>query len=515
MQVAGHKQRPPLHTLEKWFLTIVLLELTFLPWAFGTMHVWSQITALSLALLGLLVALCPRFYDADHALHFGAGSGERGMEGGRAHSNSGLRSQVSGFRLVPWPRLVRFPLFWLGLALLAYIGLQASNPSWEWERSSTQWWLRRVDDTPWLPTSIDTPFERFDIWRQFIIYATVWLTACSLWIGLTRRKSLHILLGVLVANACLLGLVGIVHKGSGATRVLWLREFPDASSFASFVYRNHAGAYFGLMSFSALGLAVWHFFEGRKRLARSTPTALWLIAALLLIFAVVLSLSRGAIISVVLFGFAAVIALAILRYTSATQSTVPTIVPVLVALGVLGTVGWMIRQIDFSEVYYRFEALAKLQANDPSVVGRQLARQSAVEMLSDHWQRGVGAGGFRYLFPEYIKGKPLIYEGGRVFWEHAHNDWLEIPIELGLTGVLLLVAGAGWVILAWWRMGGWRHPVGLMIALGAGQVMANAVMDFPFQNPAILVTWWALLIICLRWLELDGGGASQSSVTRR
>jgi O-antigen ligase len=124
-------------------------------------------------------------------------------------------------------------------------------------------------------------------------------------------------------------------------------------------------------------------------------------------------------------------------------------------------------------------------------------------MPDDHWQRGVGVGGFRYLYPEYIKHKPLIYERGAFFWEHAHNDWLQIPIELGLVGVLLLAAGAGWLGWAWFRAGGWRHPLALMVALGAGQVMLHAVMDFPFQNPAILVTWWALLVMSLRWLELD------------
>ena len=486
MQVAGHKQRPPLHPQEKWFLGIILIQLIFLPWAFGTMHVWSQLTALGLALLLLVVALWPRFYSTDLC------------EGPEFH----LRS---------WPRLIRFPLFWLGLALFAYLGLQAWNPAWVWNRNASTWWLVRVNDIPWLPTSIETPFERFNLWRQFIIYAITWLTVCALWIGLTRRKSMHILLGALVANACILGLVGFVHKASGEARVLWLREFPGASSFASFVYQNHAGAYFSLLSFAALGLAVWHFFEGRKRMARSTPAALWLIAALLLVFAVVFSLSRGAIISLTMFGLAALIAVLILRFTSSTQSTIPAIVPVLVALGVAGTVGWMARQIDFSAVYYRFEQLSKLQANDPSVLSRRLARESATQMLGDHWVRGVGAGGFRFLFPEYIKHKPLIYERGQLFWEHAHNDWLEIPIELGLTGVLLLAAGAGWLAWTWFKGGGWRHPLVLMVALGAGQTLTHAVMDFPFQCPAILVTWGALMIISLRWLELDGGNPSRAS----
>lgn len=401
------------------------------------------------------------------------------------------------------PRLLRFPLFWLGLALLIYISLQAWNPSWVWTRNATSWWLVRVNDIPWLPTSIETPFARFNLWRQFIIYATVWLTVCTLWVGITRRKTLRILLGWLVANACILGLVGFVHKASGETRVLWLREFPDAVSFASFVYQNHAGAYFSLMSFAALGLAVWHFFEGRKRMARSTPAALWLIAALLLVFTVIFSLSKGATISLAVFGLAAVVAVWILRFTSTTKSTIPRIVPIMVVLAIVGTVGWTAQQLDFAEVYSRFEQLAKLQTNDPSYVARKLARQAASDMYGDHGTRGVGAGGFRYLFPEYIKHKPLIYQRGQYFWEHAHNDWLEIPIELGLTGTLLLGFSVAWIGWFWLRLRGWRHPLGVMIALGAGQTLLHALLDFPFQNPAILVTWWALLVISLRWLELE------------
>lgn len=482
MQVAGHKQRPPIHPLERWVLGVTLVQLVFMPWAFGSMHAWSQITALALAVIGFLLALVPRFYPAE-------------LAEGRA------------FQLSSWPRLIRFPLFWVGFGLLGLLALQASNPSWVWERNASHWWLRRVTDVEWLPTSIDTPFERFNLWRQFIIYAIAWLTACTLWIGITRRKTMHILLGVLTANACILGLVGFVQRAGGGAKVLWLREFPGASSFASFVYQNHAGSYFSLMSFLALGLAVWHFFEGRKRMARSTPAALWLLASLLLVFAVIFSLSRGAIISLAVFGLAAAVALLILRFTVATASTIPTIVPVMVALAVIGTVGWTVRQVDFGTILYRFGQFSKLQGNEGSILTRRLARESAVEMLGDHWVRGVGAGGFRYLFPEYIRGKPKIYAGGSMFWEHAHNDWLEIPIELGLAGVLLLASAAAWVGWTWSRMKGWRHPLVLMLTLGAGQVLLHAVMDFPFQNPAILTMWCVLLVTGLRWLELDAGPA--------
>ena len=35
------------------------------------------------------------------------------------------------FHLVMWPRLVRFPIFWLGAALLGLVVVQALNPAWE------------------------------------------------------------------------------------------------------------------------------------------------------------------------------------------------------------------------------------------------------------------------------------------------------------------------------------------------------------------------------------------------
>jgi O-antigen ligase len=442
------------------------------------MHIWSQVTALLLSGMAFVLALWPRRY-------------------------SGELTDRAEYRLQPWPRLRRFPLFWLGLALLACLGVQAFNPSWVWTRNATTWWLVRVNDVPWLPTSIEAPFDRFNPWRQFIIYATVWLSSCAVWVGLTRRKSARILLGAMVMNAMLVAVVGLVHKASGAAKLLWLRGFPDAVSFASFVYRNHAGAYFGLMAFAALGLTGWHFFTGQRRAARSTPAPLWLLGTALLVFAVVYSLSRGAILSVTVFGLAASGALLALRFTNATRSTTPALVNIATFSVILISLGFIVRELDFSAVHTRFLEIYRHGAGDSALVGRAAAREAAEEMLADHWLRGVGAGGFRHLFPEYLKGYPDIYRDGRYFWEHAHNDWLEIPVELGLPGVLLLALAGAWAVRAWLKQRGWRHPVALMVAFGLGQVLLHACMDFPLQCPAILVTWAVLLVLSLRWLELD------------
>jgi hypothetical protein len=43
----------------------------------------------------------------------------------------------------------------------------------------------------------------------------------------------------------------------------------------------------------------------------------------------------------------------------------------------------------------------------------------------------------------------------------------------------------------------------LLLAFGCLQTLVQAIFDFPFQNPAILVTWLALLVISIRWVELE------------
>jgi hypothetical protein len=267
------RKRLPLHPLEKAILTAVAVHLCFLPWALGTMHAWSQLTSLSLSLVSFTLALIPRTYSGDYlpALPPQAFSpaAQRPDESRRSFSVGG---QPSAFRLYPFARLIRFPIFWLGAALLAYIALQASNPSWVWERNETTWWLRRVNDIEWLPTSIDTPWERFNIWRQFIIYASAWLTTCTVWIGFTRRRSLQLLLLTLVINGMLLAIVGFAQRFMASSKFLFFMEWPVGhTAFASFIYRNHAGAYFALVALVAVSLAIWTFTQGERRTQKSTP----------------------------------------------------------------------------------------------------------------------------------------------------------------------------------------------------------------------------------------------------
>jgi len=477
------RKRLPLHPREKAVLTLVAVHLCFLPWALGTMRPWGQITSLCLATIGIVLALIPRNYTADQS-------------GGPA------------MRLTMWPRLLRFPIFWIGLTLLAYIAVQGFNPSWVWTRNATTWWLVRVNDIPWLPTSVDTPFERFNVWRQFIIYTSSWLTVCTVWTGFTRRRSLQILVAILVGNALALALVGFLQEILHADTIVGLmKREDDLSPFSSFINKNHAGAYLSLTTVMTAALATWYFDQGERKMKKSTPAGILALASIFLAGTVLFTLSRGASIALGLcavFFFGWLILRRKLQANRGGNPAVSRAVTVIFIVALVGTANY----VDFSHVFKGFDRLIKQQTNEESVRARLYAYEASKTMLGDHWVRGVGAGGFRYLFPEYIKKYPRAYEGGQLFWEHAHNDWLEIPIDLGLVGTLLLVGGALWWMV--WLTGHsavW-HSLAVPMLLGCSQTLFHAWFDFPLQCPAILATWCALVAISARWIEIESADGS-------
>jgi O-antigen ligase len=108
----------------------------------------------------------------------------------------------------------------------------------------------------------------------------------------------------------------------------------------------------------------------------------------------------------------------------------------LMGIGV-GAACWLERSILFSRL---------LDLKNDLVIGsgRWLVWQDAVRMLSDYCWTGIGLGGFKWLYPRYQSRELLMG------WSHAHNDYLELLVELGLPAFLVLSVafiGIGVVLL--------------------------------------------------------------------
>ena len=185
MSFGSTKRRPRLHPAENFLLVVVAVHLCFLPWALGTMHVWSQSVSLALAAFSFSVALWPRIYKEEFSRN------------GRS------------FRLVVRHRLLTFPIFWIGAIFLCYVLVQALNPAWRRVADARYSWLVALSHAKWLPHGMETPFGMASPWRSLLVYGSAWMTACAVWVGFTRRKTLQILFTILAINAFALAALGI------------------------------------------------------------------------------------------------------------------------------------------------------------------------------------------------------------------------------------------------------------------------------------------------------------------
>lgn len=119
-----------------------------------------------------------------------------------------------------------------------------------------------------------------------------------------------------------------------------------------------------------------------------------------------------------------------------------------------------------------------------------------LELIKDYPLTGTGAGSFYTVFP-MVKGEDI-----RLFYDHAHNDYLQFSIEYGLLMTLLL----GVLVFSslWQAIYTMRHRKNyLMKGTAFGCMMAiigmliHISVDFNLQAPANAV--YFVLILTLAW----------------
>lgn len=469
--------RVALHRLEMAALGIVCAHLVFLPWAIGGMRLWGQLISLSLAVIGFAVALMPRDY-------------------------TGEDTGTNSFRLLTWPKLTRFPIFWIGLALLGLVIVQALNPAWAYESDGRGWWMKRIDHATWLPAGVREPFEKGGPWRALIIYASAWLTVCTIWTAFTRRRTVQLLFLTLAINGVALAAFGLGQRMLGNGKLFGFWKSPNDSFFASFIYKNHAGAYLNLSLIVTCGLAAWYYFRGLRRFEKSNPSGLFAFFALMIAVSVLVSYARGATLVMLLFLAVTIVGFILHQLLAPTTTRKPIIAIILVGAFLL----FLKTGLDALNSKQAWKHLERgLAGEDGSLKARKIATRAATEMLADYWVAGAGAGSFSALFPIYQQRYPEILseDGKRAFWEHAHNDLVEFPLEFGLPGMLLLIGAAacGGIFLA--RRFFWENPLSLCLVFGLVLSLAYGWWDFPFHCPAILVTWCALWAAVALWTNFE------------
>ena len=102
--------------------------------------------------------------------------------------------------------------------------------------------------------------------------------------------------------------------------------------------------------------------------------------------------------------------------------------------------------------------------------------QNSWVAMRDLWPSGGGLGAFHLVYPRYESAEQDL----RVFANYAHNDWLELLMEWGVWGALLML-GAVLLVLRHAVAGGTKTAA----AIGLGALMFHSLVDYPLRTLAV------------------------------
>jgi O-antigen ligase len=164
-------------------------------------------------------------------------------------------------------------------------------------------------------------------------------------------------------------------------------------------------------------------------------------------------------------------------------------------------VGFLMRRTELGD---RVREFLDMAGGGIGELGRVTAWKASLPMVSDFRIAGVGFGAFGDVFQRYLPS------GNEKRWQELHNDYLEVLIEGGFVGALLV----GWLAFAFWhrvlrpRTTGSRGLLDLERAgllLGLASISVHAFIDFNHQVPANALVFVGLAGIAMAAAETRGG----------
>lgn len=126
-----------------------------------------------------------------------------------------------------------------------------------------------------------------------------------------------------------------------------------------------------------------------------------------------------------------------------------------------------------------------------SLTKRTAVWQATSTIIAENLPVGTGLGSFAQVYRQHENPADVT----RLYVNHAHNDYLEIVLELGAAGAILLVLFLGWWAVTSIRI--WRSSLSTPFARAAtvvtAAVLAHSLVDFPLRTAAISTIFAACL----------------------
>jgi O-antigen ligase len=361
-------------------------------------------------------------------------------------------------------------------------------PPWLWTRLPHRESIAGVFDLlngerPWLPISVSPSSTWISVLSLLPPFA-VFFGIIQLDYRQRRLMSL-VLLGVGVF-AAFIGLLQVIQGPSSPLRFFAFTSDIEAVGF--FANKNHFAAFlYVLFLFGAAWATQAAFSVGswkdRKNLETRSGAML---AASLLILVLIITVeattwSRAglALMIVAVFGALA------LPITDPRRPSGLSRAKLLLGSAILVIV--LVTQFGLYRIFDRF-------AVDPLGDARMAFARNTIAAAKAYMPFGSGVGTFVSVYPGFEPAQDAI---SNVYVNHAHNDFLEMWLEGGVTSIILVGAFLTWLLLRsvkiWWPVETNIRAIDLLLARAATiaipLILAHSIVDYPLRTGAMMAVF--------------------------
>jgi O-antigen ligase len=118
-----------------------------------------------------------------------------------------------------------------------------------------------------------------------------------------------------------------------------------------------------------------------------------------------------------------------------------------------------------------------------SVQSREAINATTARAIVDFLPYGSGLGTFKPVYKLYEDHDGIV----ATVINHAHNDYAELALEMGIPGIILMLLFLGWWTVTVWRA--WRFadagPYARAASIASAALLAHSLVDFPLRTAAL------------------------------
>jgi O-antigen ligase len=356
--------------------------------------------------------------------------------------------------------------------------------------------LRRPEDIGIhsIPLVSSLSFDPYSTRLLLVQVAALGIYFAAVLVFTDTPKRLRLLVRTIGVFSFFLAIFGLTQSFTSPDKIYWMRELPQSQAFGPFINRHHFAGYMELALALPLGLVFTGAIEKEKRF-------IYIFAAGLMAVALVMTNSRGGIISLVaeLFFLVATMGLRRHRHKKRHEARPPRIKSAAMKAGlalalIVALFGGVVL-LGGEDALTR--VIGSVNTDDPTT-GRAHFWSVTVDIIKTHPWIGTGLGAFGVVYTGYDS------RSGMYRLEQAHNDYLQVLSDGGIIGAVIGL----FFVVNLFRMGftrrdsrdEFRRGVATGAMAGCFAVLVHSFFDFTLHTPAN-----ALLFLVLAALATMNG----------